>query len=68
MYQIHTTFIEIDGTLHQVLRTIKEIHNPVIDTWKEHLGADKVFRKEGSFYFVREVPEAEIIEEETTTS
>ena len=55
------TFIEIEGTLYLILRIISESHKPVIETWKEHLGADRVFRKEGQFFFVEEVKEAVII-------
>lgn len=65
MYQTHKTFIEINDHLYLILRTIKESHNPIIDSWKEVLMADKVFKKDGNFIFVREVPEAEIINEDT---
>jgi len=46
-----------------VLKVIKEHHKPIIDTWKEHLGAEKCFRQGDSLFFVTEVPEAEVIEE-----
>jgi hypothetical protein len=66
MFQTHKTFIEINGQLYQVIRQIKESHRPVIEAWKEVLMADKVFKKDESFFFVREVPEAELVIEETT--
>jgi len=55
-------FLYAEGGMYQILRIIKESHRPIVDTWKEHLRADKVFKKNGSYYFVREVPEAEIVE------
>jgi len=63
MFQTHKTFIEIEGKLYMVLKVIKEHHKPIIDTWKEHLGAEKCFRQGDSLFFVTEVPEAEVIEE-----
>lgn len=64
MFQTHKSFFEADGILYQVLKTIKEYHNPIIDSWKEHLNADRCFRQGDTLFFVREVPEAEIIVEE----
>jgi len=61
MFQRFTTFMEINGALYRVLRTIKVSQNPIVDTWKEHLHADKVFKKEDFYFFVVEVPEAEIV-------
>jgi hypothetical protein len=57
-------FLYVDGGMYQVLRVIKESHKPIVDTWKDHLKADKVFRKDGSYYFVREVSDVEIVEED----
>ena len=65
-FQTHKTFIEVEGILYQVLKIIKEHHKPVIDTWKEHLGADRCFRQGDSLFFVMEVPEAELVIEEET--
>jgi hypothetical protein len=55
-------FIEIGGELFEVLRTVREESRPVVDTWKEHLRADRVFRKEGYYFFCRLIEEA-IVEE-----
>ena len=51
--------------MYKIKRRIKIDHNPVVETWKEHLRCDKVFmnKKEGYYYFCESVPEAEIIEE-----
>lgn len=64
MFQTHKTFIEVNGQLYLILRQIKVSHNPIVEDWKEVLMADKVFRKDDHFFFVREVPEAEIVIEE----
>jgi len=55
-------FIEISGELFEVLRTVREESHPIVDTWKEHLRADRVFRKEGYYFFCRLIEEA-VIEE-----
>jgi len=56
-------FIETAGELYKIIRVLKESNHPNTDVWKEHLRADKVFRKDGLFYFCQHVPDAEIIEE-----
>ena len=52
--------ITIENDLYELLKSIKETENPVIDNWKEKLMADKVFKKDGIFYFCRLIPELEI--------
>jgi hypothetical protein len=39
-----------------VVRKIREDHNPIIDTWKEHLRADTVLKKDGYYWFCEEIP------------
>ena len=53
-----------DDTLYEVIRTIPEIQQ--IDTEKFRIltHSTNVFRKDGMFWFVRIVEEAQIIEEE----
>lgn len=53
--------IPFNDKLFLVKKIIKEEHGPVIDTWKDHLGADTVLRKEGLLYFLQTVEELEII-------
>lgn len=55
-------FVEISGELFEVLRTVRENSHPVVDVWKEHLRADRVFRKDGYYFFCRLIEEA-VIEE-----
>ena len=54
-------FLNFQGNLYIVKRVLKEEYNPNVESWKEHLGADLVLRKEGLLYFVEHIPDAEII-------
>lgn len=62
MFQTQKTFVEVEGVLYHVLRMINEDHRPIVEAWKEHLQADKVFKQNSAFFFVKEVPELEIFE------
>jgi hypothetical protein len=42
-----------------VKRRIRIDHRPVVQVWKEHLMADKVFKKEPYYYFCEEVMDIE---------
>ena len=61
-FELKTEFIEVNGELFEVLRKIKEDQQPVVETWKEHLMADKVFRRDGLLYFCRSIEEAIVLE------
>lgn len=61
MFTLTKQFIPFNGKLYLIKRIIKEEHNPIIDTWKEYLGADTVLKKEGLLYFLETVEELEII-------
>jgi hypothetical protein len=54
-------FLNFNNNLYVVRRLIREEQAPVIDTWKEHLEADTVLRKDGILYFLQLVPDLEII-------
>lgn len=54
-------FLTFNNNLYIVKRLLKESDNPIIETWKEHLRADTVLRKDGILYFLELVPEAEIV-------
>lgn len=64
MFKLQRNFAEIDGTLYEILKAIPEHQNPIVEKWKEVLMADKCFTKDGYVFFVREVPELEIVEPE----
>lgn len=61
MLTLTKQFIPFNDKLYLVKKIIKEEHGPIIDVWKDHLGADTVLRKEGLLYFLQTVEEAEII-------
>lgn len=64
-FVVFTHFIQIEGVLYKLKRTLRESNNPIVDTWKEHLKADKVFKKDGILYFLETVEEAiEVVEDE----
>mgnify|MGYP003645375195 FL=1 len=42
-----------------VKRKIRIDSRPIVETWKEHLHCDKVFKKEPYFYFCEEVTDVE---------
>lgn len=50
-----------------LIRTLREEDKPIVDTWREHLRADTVLKKNGLLYFCQEILNAEILEEWTET-
>jgi len=50
--------------IYKNIELIKEELKPIIDDWREHLQADMVLKKEGLFYFLQKVEEAQIVEED----
>jgi thymidylate synthase len=64
MFKTQRNFVEVEDVLYEILKVIPESLAPVVDTWKEHLQADKVFKREDVYFFMREVPDLEILTEE----
>ena len=56
-------FLYFQDKLFIIKRVLREEPDINIEVWKEHLNADTVLRKEGSLYFLEEVPDLEIIED-----
>ena len=48
-----------NDTLYLLIRKIRESSNPNVDTWKKHLLADIVLRKDGWYFFCQEVTDIE---------
>lgn len=48
--------VTFDNRLFIVVRKIRVDHSPIIDTWKEHLGADAILKKDGYYWFCEEIP------------
>lgn len=63
MLYISQNFITFDNRRFVLKRILKEEDKPIIETWKEHLKADTVLRKEGLLYFLDEIKELEIIKD-----
>ena len=53
-----------DDTLYEVIRTIPEIQQIDTEKFRISTNSTNVFRKDGMFWFVRIVEEAQIIEDE----
>lgn len=62
-FSMSRNFLEVSDELYEILRRVNESHDPIIDTWKEHLRAEKVFRKDGYLYFCTKIEDAVILEE-----
>jgi hypothetical protein len=61
-------FLKFQDKLYIIKRKLKEEYNPNVETWKEHLGADLVLKKEGLLYFIELVPDLEIIQPDSSFS
>ena len=61
MHFIRKDFLTFNDTLYYIMRIIREEDKPIVDTWKDYLQADIVLKKENLFYFLRSVPDLEII-------
>jgi hypothetical protein len=55
--------IEKGGRLYIVIKKIRIEHNPIVQTWREHLRADIVLKKEPFYYFCEEIVDVEPLEE-----
>lgn len=53
-------FLKFQDRVFIIKKKIWEHHLPIIDTWKEHLSADTVLRKDGILYFLELVQDVEI--------
>ena len=61
MHFIRKDFIEFNNILYYVIKVVREDDKPIIDPLKEYLQADIVLKKEDKFYFLRSIPDIEII-------
>lgn len=59
MFSISRTFIKVNDGLFQVLRTFSEERVKNVDLVKEWLDAEIVFRKDGNFYFCKQIQDLE---------
>ena len=61
MHFIRKEFLTFNDTLYYIMRIVKEEDRPIVDNLKEYLQADIVLKKQNLFYFLRSVPDLEII-------
>lgn len=63
MHFIRKDFISFQDKLYYILKIVREDDKPIVDNLKEYLQADIVLKKEERFYFLRNIPDIDIITE-----
>ena len=66
MFNLVRPVVDFQGTLYIIKRTIKEttIKEEFVQEYKNDIKCDTVLKKDGMYYFVNKIEEAEIIPEE----
>jgi hypothetical protein len=66
MFTIIRHVVDWNGELYIIKRDIKEstIHESLVQEYKEFVGADTVLRRNGHYFFVQKIEEAQLVEEE----
>ena len=63
MHFIRKEFITFNSTLYYIVKIVRIDDNPIVENLKEYLQADIVLKKEDKFFFLRSIPDLEIITE-----
>ena len=63
MHFIKKEFITFNNTLYYIVKIVRVSDNPIVENLKEYLQADIVLKKEDKFFFLRSIPDIEIITE-----
>jgi hypothetical protein len=63
MHFIRKDFISFQDKLYYIVKIVREDDKPIVDNLKESLQADIVLKKEERFYFLRNIPDIDIITE-----
>ena len=63
MYFIKKEFITFNNTLYYIVKIVRVDDNPIVENLKEYLQADIVLKREDKFFFLRSIPDLEIITE-----
>ncbi len=63
MYFIKKEFITFNNTLYYIVKVVRVDDNPIVENLKEYLQPDIVLKKEDKFFFLRSIPDLEIITE-----
>ena len=61
MHFIRKEFITFNNTLYYVIKTVRMDDKPIVENLKEYLQADIVLKKEDKFFFLRSIPDIEVI-------
>jgi hypothetical protein len=61
MHFIKKEFITFNNTLYYIVKIVRIDDNPIVENLKEYLQADIVLKKEDKFFFLRNIPDIEII-------
>ena len=61
MHFIKKEFINFNNTLYYIVKIVRIDDNPIVENLKEYLQADIVLKKEDKFFFLRNIPDIEII-------
>jgi hypothetical protein len=66
MFNIIKQVFNFNDTLYILKRTIKEstIPEDQVQSYKNYLGCDTVLKKDGVYYFVNKIEEAQLIDKE----
>ena len=65
MFNITKQVFNFNGTLYILKRTFKETTMPeeLVQEYKKYIRADTVLKKDGIYYFVNTIEEAQIVKE-----
>jgi len=65
MFTISKQVVNWEDNLYIIKRTLKEtsIKEEFVQEYKSHIGADAVLKKNGIYYFVMKIDEAQLVEE-----
>ena len=61
MHFIKKEFITFNENLYYIVKIVRVDDNPIVDNLKEYLQADIVLKKEEKFFFLRNIPDIDII-------
>jgi hypothetical protein len=65
MFNIVKQVFNFNDTLYILKRSFKETNMPedMVQGYKKYIGADTVLKKDGMYYFVNRIDEAQIVKE-----
>ena len=61
---LNRELVVVGEELYLLKRKLRDEQGINVDAWKEHLRAEKVFRKDGVLFFCELIPELEIVPED----